>query len=127
MKLRLIPDEFSILQVTSLEDIDLNQPFVFTAVTDEEISLMMRSIKKPAEMLSCDDGWVMFGIVGVLDFSLIGILAPIAQLLANHKIGIFVVSTFNTDYILVKKTHLEETISVLKDAGYEIEGEVSYG
>lgn len=57
---------------------------------------------------------------GTLDFSLIGILADISQVLAQAKVGIFVVSTFDTDYIFVKGQQLEKAISSLAQAGYEI-------
>ena len=57
----------------------------------------------------------------MLDFSLIGILSSISAILSEHKIGIFAVSTFNTDYILVKERQFEEALSALKEAGYSIE------
>ena len=57
-----------------------------------------------------------------MNFSLIGILSKISGLLAENKIGIFAVSTFNTDYILTKKENFEKALSVLKDARYKIIG-----
>ena len=57
-------------------------------------------------MRKYDDGWKMMRIQGVLDFSLIGILSKISAVLADNKIGIFAVSTFNTDYILVKEENI---------------------
>ena len=59
-------------------------------------------------------------IEDTLDFSLIGILAKISAILADNKIGIFVVSTYNTDYILTKAENFEKAISLLSDNGYEI-------
>ena len=56
----------------------------------------------------------------MLDFSLIGILSKISGILADNKIGIFAVSTYNTDYILVKKENFEKALRVLGEAGYEI-------
>ena len=64
--------------------------------------------------------WKAFRICGTLDFSLIGILSRISAILAEHKIGIFAVSTFNTDYILVKKELFETALAALKEAGYSI-------
>ena len=61
-----------------------------------------------------------FRIEGVLDFSLIGILSKLSSILAEHKIGIFAVSTFNTDYILVKEENFERALSVLAEAGYSV-------
>ncbi len=57
---------------------------------------------------------------GILDFSMIGILSRLSGVLAENKIGISVVSTFNTDYILVKEENFERALSVLSSAGYDI-------
>ena len=58
--------------------------------------------------------------MGQLDFSLIGILAQISEVLASNKIGIFAISTFNTDYVLTKEESFEKALKVLEDAGYDI-------
>ena len=62
----------------------------------------------------CDDGWKAFRIQGVLDFSLIGILAKIATVLADNGISIFVVSTYNTDYVLIKKENYQKALDILQ-------------
>ena len=67
-----------------------------------------------------EDGWRAFRIQGVLDFSLIGILADISRILAENKIGIFAISTFNTDYILTKEENYQKALDVLSRAGYTI-------
>jgi hypothetical protein len=54
------------------------------------------------------------------DFSLIGILSKLSAILAENNIGIFAISTFNTDYILVKAENFEKTLKVLSDAGYDV-------
>ena len=66
----------------------------------------------PKNVIECDDGWKAFRIQGVLDFSLIGILSKISTLLAENEIGIFAVSTYNTDYILTKEENFEKSIKV---------------
>lgn len=71
----------------------------------------------PPNRTKDEPGWRAFCIEGQLDFSLIGILAQISTLLAQHEISIFVVSTFNTDYFLVKAASLSRAISVLGEAG----------
>lgn len=68
----------------------------------------------------CDKGWKAFRIQGVLDFSLIGILSKISGILADNKIGIFAVSTYNTDYVLTKEENFEKAIEVLENKGYDI-------
>ena len=74
----------------------------------------------PANVIEHEDGWKAFRIQGVLDFSLIGILSKLSTLLAENGIGIFAISTFNTDYILTKKDNYEKAINVLLSAGYKI-------
>ncbi len=56
----------------------------------------------------------------MLDFSLIGILSKLSGILAEHKIGIFAVSTYNTDYILVKEENFEKALYVLGSEGYKV-------
>ena len=96
------------------------QPFVFTGSTDEEKSLVCPTEMVPGKVISRDDGWRAFRIEGVLDFSRIGILAKISAILAGNGIGIFAVSTFNTDYILTKADRFEEALQLLSSAGYAI-------
>ena len=67
-----------------------------------------------------EDGFQAFRIEGVLDFSLIGILSKLSAVLADNGIGIFAVSTFQTDYILVKKENYENALKLLDAAGYTI-------
>lgn len=54
------------------------------------------------------------------DHLLIGILSKISGILADNKIGIFAISTFNTDYVLTKKENYQKALDVLKNAGYKI-------
>lgn len=61
-----------------------------------------------------------YRIEGVLDFSLIGILAKISTCLAENDIGIFAISTFNTDYILTKAENFEKAVKTLEAQGYKI-------
>lgn len=115
----LIP-AFSICKVEDFSKVDFNDKFCFIGKTDEENSLVCRTSKVPDNIIERDDGWRAFRIEGMLDFSLIGILAKISVILADHAIGIFVVSTFNTDYVLTKEEKYDEALKVLADAGYEI-------
>lgn len=110
----------TVCKVTNYNNIDLSQPFVFTGSTDQELSLVCPSELVPDNTINREDGWRVFRIRGVLDFSLVGILARIAKVLASNQIGIFAISTFNTDYILVKDENFGKALSVLKNAGYKI-------
>lgn len=121
MKLRIIDTEFSVCKVEDYSEIELSQPFVFTGATDEEKSLVCPTALVPSNTTEREDGWKAFRIEGVLDFSLIGILSKISTLLAENGIGIFAISTFNTDYVLTKTKDFERAIKALESAGYEIE------
>ena len=112
--------ELSVCKVEDYSQIDICQPFCFTGSTDEEFSLVCPTEMVPANTTERDDGWRAFRIVGVLDFSLIGILAGISGLLAENSIGLFAVSTYNTDYILTKAENFERALDVLRNAGYII-------
>lgn len=120
IKLEALQVELSVCQVAAFTPEMLLHPFTFTAMTDEECSLVCPTQYKPAETLRCEDGWRAFRVVGVLDFSPIGILSQLSSLLAEAKIGIFAVSTYNTDYILVKQENWEKALGVLKEH-YDIE------
>ena len=120
MKLKKLPYTLTVCKLETVEQIDLNAGFYFIGRTDEEISLVCRTECTPARTLEREDGWRGFRIEGTLDFSLIGILSPIAAILAENKIGIFSVSTYNTDYVLVKEENLDKAMTALGAAGYEI-------
>ena len=111
-----IHQEFSVCQV---ED-NLDSEYSFIGKTDEEKSLVCLTSEVPPNVIRCDDGWKALRIQGVLEFSLIGILSKIAAILADHNIPIFAVSTYNTDYLLVKKEDYEKAIQALEAAGYKI-------
>ena len=111
---------FSVCKVTDYTGIDIDQPFVFSGRTDQEKSLVCPTAIVPDNTLARDDDWRAFRICGELDFSLIGILAKISKILAENAIGIFAISTYNTDYILTKEKNFDKALQVLADAGYEI-------
>ena len=113
--------EFSICKVADYTQIDLESPFVFTGSTDEEKSLVCPTELVPQNTVKRDDGWKALRINGMLDFSLVGVLARISTILAENSIGIFAVSTFNTDYIFVKKCNFDKAIQALEDAGFIFE------
>ena len=120
MKLECLDCDLSICKVASTNEIKLDDDFCFIGKTDEEISLVCRTEHTPANTVEREDGWKGFRIKGVLDFSLVGILARLSGMLAENNIGLFAISTFNTDYILVKKENFERAMHVLEDKGYDI-------
>ena len=120
MELRRIDAEFSVCKVTSLGEFDMESGLFFIGKTDEELSLVCETKSVPGNTTHRDDGWKACRIQGQLDFSLIGILSKITAVLAGRKIGVFAVSTYNTDYILVKTENCEKALSALSEEGYTI-------
>lgn len=118
--LEALQPRFSVCKVKDYSCVDLTQPFCFTGATDEENSLVCPEAFVPENTTERDDGWRGFRIVGQLDFSLIGILARISEVLASNEIGIFAISTFNTDYILTREENFEKAMRALKNSGYEV-------
>ena len=121
MELKKLKYNLTVCKVESEEDIDFSKQFYFIGKTDEEFSVVCKTEDVPSRTLERDDGWKGFRIQGVLDFSLIGILSKLSGILAENKIGIFAVSTFNTDYILVKSENFDRAMNVLSAAGYKIQ------
>lgn len=120
MELKRLTYDLTVCKLPDTSSVDLEKEFYFIGKTDEEFSLVCRTEDTPAVTTERDDGWKGFRIEGVLDFSLIGILSKISGILAENRIGIFAVSTYNTDYILVKAENFEKAMSVLEDAGYKV-------
>lgn len=118
MQMQIIDHALTVCKVHSVSDIALTDDFYFIGKTDEELSLVCKTESAPKNTIERDDGWRGFRIVGELDFSLIGILSKISSVLAENKIGIFAVSTYNTDYILVKESSFDRAVRVLSDKGY---------
>jgi len=120
MNIKKLGGTFSVCKVADYSRIDLEAKYCFVSKTEDENSLVCPEEEVPSNVLVREDGWTAFRIEGILDFSLIGILAEITGLLAGEKIPVFVISTFNTDYILVKKEFERKAISRLTGCGYEI-------
>ena len=120
MELKKLPYALTVCKLASAEGLCLDEDFYFIGKTDEELSLVCKTEKVPAHVTDRDDGWKGFRIHGVLDFWLIGILAKLSAVLAEQKIGIFAVSTYNTDYILVKEENFDRAMNALAQAGYAI-------
>ena len=120
MELQIIDKPLTVCKISDIESADLSSDIYFIGKTDEEISLVCITDSVPSETLEREDGWRAFRIKGTLDFSLVGILSKISKILADNNIGIFAVSTYNTDYILVKEENFERALALLADAGYSI-------
>ena len=120
MKLQKIHPDFSVCKVKDYSLVNFNAEYSFIGKTDEENSLVCITGDVPPNVIQRDDGWNGFRIQGILAFALIGILSGIAELLAKNSISIFAISTYNTDYVLIKKENYQKALDILEHAGYEI-------
>lgn len=122
LRIRLLQGTYAVCQIKDTENI-LNcfdeKDFFSITKTEDEISVVMLQDKISSDV-KVEKDWRILKVEGTLDFSLIGILAKISGILAKNSISIFVISTFNTDYILVKEEKVEKAILVLSKEGYEI-------
>lgn len=119
MTFKALDGDFSVCRIGHLEGVDFAEDFLFVGKTDRELSLVCRTAAAPGDALAREDGWKAFRIEGNLDFSLVGVLARIAAILAGEGISIFVLSTYATDYILVKKENFARTLAALERNGYQ--------
>lgn len=91
----------------------------FIARTYDELSVVCPSTVA-LDSNEQEDDWAALEVLGPLGFSMTGILSNISGVLAAAKISIFAISTFDTDYILVKKARIKDAISHLSKAGYKV-------
>ncbi|MBQ8247579.1 MAG: ACT domain-containing protein [Lachnospiraceae bacterium] len=120
MEIKRLDNSFTVCKVQDYSLVCLEDEYCFIGKTDEENSLVCISEKVPENVADREDGWRAFRIQGVLDFSLIGILSKITSILAEHSIGVFAISTYNTDYIFVKEENFCEALKLITNEGYEI-------
>ena len=90
--------------------------------TIDELSIVCSEAGVPEGVL-CERGWACLKVEGPLDFSLTGVLASLTQPLAEAGISLFVLSTYNTDYLLVKARDLDRAVAVLAEAGHTVRSE----
>lgn len=95
----------------------------FWSVTrsDSELSVVCRQDRVPADA-SAERGWCAFEVAGPLDFSLTGVVSSLVAPLADEQIPLFVVSTFETDYLLVREHDLSRSVTALTSAGHSVDG-----
>lgn len=122
MQIKKIEHDFSVCKVADYSLVDLEAEYCFTGKTDAENSLVCITGNVPTNATQREDGWKAFRVQGILDFSLIGILSDICEILADNRISVFVLSTFDTDYVLIKKGNYQRALDILEIAGYEIVG-----
>ena len=120
MEIKKIKQNFSVCKVTDYSLVNLNTEYCFIGKTDEENSLVCSTSDVPPNVIQCEDGWKGFRIQDILDFSLVGILSEITGVLAENSISVFAISTYNTDYVLIKEDVFEKAMDILEQSGYII-------
>jgi hypothetical protein len=122
LTLKLLNECFTVHRFPTNNEIPsqvFNASVYFIAKTYDEVSIVLPD-NIAIDSTKSEPNWQALQVVGPLDFSLTGILSEIAAILANEKISIFAISTFDTDYILVKKDTVSSAITVLKANDYQI-------
>jgi hypothetical protein len=132
MKLKVLDGEYSIVKLNNNfknRDFVINLQyyeggFFSITYTEDEISVVIEERKldlfKSIEIDKLNTNYVNIKVDEVLDFSLVGILYKITEILKTLKISVFVISTYNTDYIMIEKKNLERAVESLRNNGYEI-------
>jgi uncharacterized protein len=88
--------------------------------TDSELSLVCREEDVPRDA-SAERGWCALELAGPLDFSLTGVVAALVTPLAEAEVPIFILSTFETDYLLVRERDLHRSVEALTGAGHDVD------
>jgi len=122
LTMKLLKEKYGVCRLDKTESIPewaKDSDFLSITKTLDELSIVC-SIDSIPRGVKCEKDWRILKVEGPLDFSLVGILSSISSVLAQQKISIFAISTFDTDYILVKDKDVDNAVSSLSNAGYEI-------
>ncbi len=120
--LSILQHKYAVCQLsakTALPDWATGDELLAFVRTDEELSIVCPSDGVPQGVLA-EDGWRAVKVVGPLDFSLLGVLAHLTAVLAEAGVSIFALSTYNTDYLLLKGECLDEAVAALREAGHRV-------
>jgi hypothetical protein len=120
LRLELLADTYAIHRLSpsaKIQDEVFDEAFFNIVKTEEELSIVCRNLLI-IDSERCNQGWSCIKVSGPLDLNATGILAKLSKVLANAQISIFAVSTYDTDYILVKTEKTGPAVAALKAAGY---------
>ncbi len=123
LSMRILDEEYGVCRLKPDSEVPTwagNGEFTSITRTSDELSIVCSEKNMPEEII-CERNWKIIKIEGPLDFTMIGVLAQISMILAKEKISIFVISTFDTDYILVKEKDLSLTKITLTQDGYKFQ------
>jgi hypothetical protein len=121
LKLKVLDEKFSIHRFNEFKEVPskvFQSKYFSITKTDDELSIICPS-SLDLDSEHCNNNWICIKVIGPLDFNLTGILAKLSCVLAEAQISIIALSTFDTDYILVKSVKIKETIAELEAAGHK--------
>ena len=120
-ELRVQPGSYAICRLAADASIPewAGGDFCSITRTPDELSVVCDESVLPAGT-KCERGWRILQVVGPLDFSITGLLSSIATPLADADVSIFAISTFDTDYVLVKEETLAKAMEALGVAGHHV-------
>ena len=121
--LEVLPGGFAICRLEASSEVPewaAGGPFASVTRTADELSIVCEEGGVPPDVKH-DGGWRCLRLVGPFDLNLTGVLASLLQPLAEAGVSIFAVSTFDTDYVLVRGSQLETAIAALRQAGHHVE------
>lgn len=122
LKMRLFPGRYAICRLEPTCQTPLwaqNSEFCSLTRTPEELSIVCVEESVPEEV-RCERGWKMLKLAGPIPFAVTGVVAAISEVLARERIGIFVISTYDTDYVLVQEHAIDAAIAALQCAGCRV-------
>jgi hypothetical protein len=123
LRLHLLAGRFAVCRLegdSALPDWALRAGFVSITRTDDELSIVCAEENVPADVRA-ERGWLCFKVAGLFAFSEVGVLASLTEPLARAGISLFAISTFDTDYLLVKADDLSHAAETLTSAGHQIQ------
>ena len=123
LTLSILPDPLAICRLSPAEDVPewaMIGEFVSITHTSDELSIVCDAEHVPPDV-KADRDWRALKVAGPLDLALTGILASLAEPLAQARINIFAVSTLDTEYLLVKEYNLLQACEALQQAGHAVE------
>lgn len=121
LTLALLPELFAVCRLQPQAPLPdwVAGPFFSVTRTADELSIVCLQALLPAEV-QAERNWRCLKVLGPLDFSLVGILASLSAALAEARISLFALSTFDTDYLLVKSAALQPALLALQRAGHSV-------
>jgi hypothetical protein len=127
LKLELMHDTFAICRLapTAVVPDWATGEIISITRTPFELSIVCSQENVP-ENEKCELGWRCLRVVGPLDFSLVGVIAALTGTLAEANICVFVVSTYDTDYLFVKKADVRTAVKSLDAAGHAVSLQTGY-